>query len=106
VFYTWSGGNATSSPISLFAHAAIGRKAWFGWPENADIETMRNEWAAAPNLEARKAVAARLNKTMMDYVHDVKTGQWVGPVAYRGDRLRGLLQVPEVVPWWNVERYA
>jgi hypothetical protein len=39
-------------------------------------------------------------------VHDVKTGQWVQPAAYRGDRIRGLIQVPEVIPWWNVERYA
>lgn len=106
VFYTWSGGNATSSPISLFAHAAIGKKAWFGWPENPAIETMRNEWAAAPDLASRKAVASRINREMMAYVHDVKTGQWVSPVAYRGDRLRNLVQVPEVVPWWNVERYA
>ncbi|NDE73079.1 MAG: hypothetical protein EB064_04045, partial [Betaproteobacteria bacterium] len=64
------------------------------------------EWAYAPNLEARKGVTSRLNKTMMDYVHDVKTGQWVQPAAYRGDRIRGLIQVPEVIPWWNVERYA
>ena len=106
VFYTYSGGNAASSPISLFAHAAIGRKGWFGWPENAAIETMRTEWASAPTLEARKAVAARLNRTMIDYVHDIKTGQWVAPVAYRGDRLRNFVQVPEVIPWWNVERYA
>ena len=90
----------------MFAHAAIGKKAWFGWPENADIEKMRTEWAYAPNLDARKGVARRINKTMMDYVHDVKTGQWVQPAAYRGDRIRGLIQVPEVIPWWNVERYA
>ena len=106
VFYTWSGGNAASSPISLFAHAATGRKAWFGWPENAAIEQMRNEWAAAATLEARRAVASRLNRTMIEYVHDIKTGQWVSPVAYRGDRLRNFVQVPEVIPWWNVERYA
>jgi len=67
---------------------------------------MRNEWAAAPTPESRKAIAARLNRTMMEYVHDVKTGQWMAPVAYRADRLRGMLAVPEVITWWNVERYA
>ncbi len=106
VFYTWGGGNATANPIALSAHAANGTKAWFGWPDNAVTEQMRTEWSAAPTLEARRAVVQRLNKHMMDYVHDVKTGQWVGPVAYRGDRLRGLIQVPEIIPWWNVERYA
>jgi peptide/nickel transport system substrate-binding protein len=106
VFFTYGGGNATASPINLFGHAATGRNAWFGWPENALNEQLRNEWAAAPTLETRKAVARRLNRNMIDYVHDVKTGQWVAPVAYRSDRLRGLLAVPEVIPWWNVERYA
>ena len=106
VFYTWGGGNATANPIALSAHAATGRKAWFGWPENALNEQLRTEWSAAPTLAARRAVAQRLNRNMMDYVHDVKTGQWVGPVAYRSDRLRGLLAIPEIIPWWNVERYA
>ena len=106
VFYTFSGGNSAASPISLFAHAAIGRKGWFGWPENALNEQLRNEWAAAPSLEARRAVAQRLNRNQIEYVHDIKTGQWVAPVAYRGDRLRNFVQIPEAIPWWNVERYA
>lgn len=106
VFYTYSGGNATSSPIALSAHAATGRKAWFGWPESAKIEEMRTEWAYAQGLPARKAVAAKLNREMIEYVHDVKTGQWTQPAAYRGDRIRGILPIPEVIPWWNVERYA
>jgi peptide/nickel transport system substrate-binding protein len=90
----------------LFAHAAVGRKGWFGWPENPAIEKMRDEWAAAPSLEARRAIASRLNRTMIDYVHDIKTGQWSSPAAYRADRLRGFVHIPEAIPWWNVERYA
>ena len=68
----------------------------------------RSLWADARKrfMLNKAAVASRLNKTMMDYVHDVKTGQWVGPAAYRGDRLRGILPVPESLPWWNVERFA
>jgi peptide/nickel transport system substrate-binding protein len=106
VFFTWGGGNATANPIALSAHAATGKTAWFGWPDNPQTETMRTEWSAAPTLAARRAIAQRMNKHMMDYVHDIKTGQWVGPVAYRADRLRGLIQVPEIIPWWGVERYA
>jgi peptide/nickel transport system substrate-binding protein len=104
VFFTWGGGNATANPIALSGHAATGRKGWFGWPENAEVEKLRTEWSAAPTLEARRAVAARLNRVMIDYVHDIKTGQWVGPVAYRGDKIKGLIAVPEIIPWWNVER--
>jgi peptide/nickel transport system substrate-binding protein len=104
VFFTWGGGNATSNPIALSAHAATGRKAWFGWPESADVERLRTEWSAAATQEARRAVAARMNRVMMEYVHDIKTGQWVGPVAYRADKIKGLIAVPEIIPWWNVER--
>ena len=104
VFFTWGGGNSTASPINLFGHAATGQNAWFGWPQNDLHETLRNEWAAAANLEARREITRRMNKNMFDYVHDIKTGQWVAPVAYRADRMKGMLAVPEVVPWWNVER--
>ncbi|MBL8839020.1 MAG: ABC transporter substrate-binding protein [Alphaproteobacteria bacterium] len=105
IFFTWGGGNSTASPINLFAHAATGQNAWFGWPENALNEQLRNEWAAAPDLATRRAVAQRLNRNMFEYVHDIKTGQWFGPAAYRSDRLRGVLPVPEIgPPWWNIER--
>jgi peptide/nickel transport system substrate-binding protein len=104
VFFTWGGGNATSSPISLTGHAANGDKAWFGWPANELHEQLRNEWAAAPTVEARREVTRRMNRNMLEYVHDIKTGQWTQPAAYRSDRLKGILPVPEVIPWWNVER--
>ena len=104
VFFTWGGGNATSSPISLTGHAANGEKAWFGWPSNELHEQLRTEWATAPTLEARRDVVRKMNRNMMAYVHDVKTGQWTQPAAYRSDRLKGILPVPEVIPWWNVER--
>lgn len=106
IFATSGGGNSNANPIAQFAHAANGRKGWYGWPENALHEQLRNEWAAAPTLEARRVVTQRMNRNMMDYVHDIKTGQWVRQVAYRGDRLRGFLPIPEIISWWNVERYA
>jgi peptide/nickel transport system substrate-binding protein len=106
VFYTWAGGTSAANPIALSADAATGTKGWFGWPENAKTEELRTEWAAAPTLDARREVTRRLNRHMLDYVHDVRTGQWTQPQAIRADRLRGFIAVPEIIPWWNVERYA
>jgi hypothetical protein len=38
-------------------------------------------------------------------VHDIKMGQWVQPAAYRSDRLRNIIHVPEISPpWWNAEK--
>jgi peptide/nickel transport system substrate-binding protein len=102
IFITWAGGNATSNPIALAAHAATGDKGWFGWPSNAKQEELRNEWASAPTMDARREAARKLQANALDYVHHVQIGQWVAPVAYR-DRVKGLLPVPEVLPFWNVE---
>lgn len=102
IFITWAGGNSVASPIALAAHAATGDKAWFGWPSNAKQEDLRNEWAAAPTLPERREVAKKLQANAYSYVHHVQIGQWVAPVAYR-DRVKGLLPVPEVLPFWNIE---
>jgi peptide/nickel transport system substrate-binding protein len=102
IFITWAGGNSVASPIALAAHAATGDKAWFGWPSNETQEQLRNEWAAAPTLEARREVAKKLQHNAYSYVQHVQIGQWVSPVAYR-DRVKGLLPVPEVLPFWNIE---
>ncbi|MFY7961166.1 MAG: ABC transporter substrate-binding protein, partial [Elsteraceae bacterium] len=76
---------------------------WFGWPSDAKHEELRNKWAAAPTLEARKAVARELQQNAWDFVPHLYFGQWVQPAAYRAN-LRGMLPVPEIVPWWNVEK--
>jgi peptide/nickel transport system substrate-binding protein len=102
IFVTWAGGNATSSPIALAAHAATGDRGWFGWPENERQEELRDAWAAAPDLDARREVARQLQENFYDYVHHIPYGQWVAPVAYR-DNVTGLLPVPEVLPFWNID---
>jgi peptide/nickel transport system substrate-binding protein len=103
IFITWSGGNAMGNPILLAAHAATGDKAWFGWPSDAKQEELRTKWALAPTLEERKAVARELQANAWNFVPQLYYGQWVQPVAMRKN-LRGLLPVPEIVPWWNAEK--
>ena len=105
VFITWGGGNATANPISLLAHAANGDKAWFGWPSNELHEKLRDEWAAATTLEARKAVTDKMQANAWDFVQHVYLGQWVQPVAYRKS-LSGIVPIPEVIPFWNIEKKA
>lgn len=106
VFFTYGDGNGYANPIVAITHAANGQNAWFGWPENALHEQLRDEWAMAPTPEARREVARRLNRNMFDYVHDIKTGQWIQPAAYRGDRMRGLQAMPQIQPWWTAERFG
>jgi peptide/nickel transport system substrate-binding protein len=103
IFITSGGGTATAHPINLAAHAANGEKGWFGWPENAKQEELREKWAQAETLEQRQAVARELQDNAWTYVHHLYFGQWIQPAAHRTN-IRGVLPVPEIIPWWNVEK--
>jgi peptide/nickel transport system substrate-binding protein len=105
IFITWASGHAFDNPIGLAAHAANGEAAWFGWPKDEAQEKMRDEWAAAPTLEERKAVAKRIQENAWNYVPMATLGQWTPPVAYRTS-LKGILPMPEIVPFWNIDKTA
>ena len=103
IFITSAGGPAVGNPIALAGHAATGERGWFGWPSDEKHEVLRNKWASAPDLASRKAAARELQQNAWDFVPHLYFGQWVQPAAYRAN-LRGLIPVPEIVPWWNVEK--
>ncbi len=103
IFITWSGAAAVGSPILLSAHAANGDKAWFGWPSDAKQEELRDKWALADTLDARKAVARELQANAWTFIPQLYYGQWVQPAAMRKN-LNGVLPVPEIIPWWHVEK--
>ena len=102
VFYTWSGGNATSSPISLFAHAAIGKKAWFGWPTSERIEQLRLDWFNATSLEAQKKICSELQLQVFEDVPYVPLG-----ATYQVSALRkGWVDFQEQMPLFYTLRKA
>jgi peptide/nickel transport system substrate-binding protein len=103
IFITWGGGASFGNPIALAGHAANGRDGWFGWPEDALHEELRNEWAQASGVEAQLEVATRMQENVWNFVPHVILGQWVAPVAYRAN-LQGVLKIPEIIPFWNIER--
>jgi peptide/nickel transport system substrate-binding protein len=103
IFITWAGAAAVGNPIALAGHAANGDKGWFGWPSDEQNEKLRDKWAAAPNEAAQKAVAREIQENAWNFVPHVWLGQWVAPVAYRAN-LRGVLAIPEIVPFWNMEK--
>lgn len=103
IFITWASGHAFDNPIGLSAHAANGEEAWFGWPSDFDHEAYRDEWAAAPTFEERKAVAEKLQENAWNFTPMAVLGQWTPPVAYRSD-LTDIIAMPEVVPFWNMKK--
>lgn len=103
IFITSSSTAAIGNPIILVAHAATGEKAWFGWPSDAKQEELRNKWAAAETLDERKAIARELQANAWTFIPQLYYGQWIQPAAHRTN-IRGILPIPEIIPWWNVEK--
>ena len=104
IFITGTTVLGSSSPVS---HVALGmgcEKAWFGWPCDAKLEEMRQAWGLAPDLAALKKIAVDISKRAYEVVPYVSFAQWVNPVAYRDDKIAGVVPVPSVPPMWNIEK--
>jgi peptide/nickel transport system substrate-binding protein len=104
IFITGTTVLTSSSPIT---HTSIGMgcdKAWFGWPCDQKFEDLRKQWAFASDIDTRKKLAVELSKRAYEQVPYISFAQWRNPVAYRGDKISGVLSVPSVPPMWNIEK--
>jgi peptide/nickel transport system substrate-binding protein len=103
IFITYGGGFDFSDPIMLIALACDGKKGWFGWPEDADYEKLRTQWAEADTLAQRQDIAKKMQAAAWDFVPSVMLGSWTQPAAMRTN-VHGFLTNPDVIPFWNVTK--
>jgi len=96
MFHTWESGSDSASPVNILLRTN-GDKAWFGWPDNADIERDIAAWYDAKMLQEEKAIVARINKASMEYVTYIPTGFYLGYQAWRTS-LEGVSNGP--LPWF------
>jgi peptide/nickel transport system substrate-binding protein len=79
-----------------------GAAAWFGWPSDDRIETLRAAWMVAPTLAERQALAADIQRRAFEVVPYVPLGKYVTSTAIRRN-LTGLIEAPAIL-MWNVEK--
>ena len=84
-FITQIEGVAASTPGGHFALRGSGAKAWFGWPDDPELERLRTAWFDAPDLAAQKAVAEQLQRRALETVPCIPLGQLFQPTAFRSD---------------------
>ena len=104
IFITGTTVLNSANPVT---HVAIGMgcdKAWFGWPCDKQFEDLRRDWAFAHDTATRKKLAVALSRRAYDQVPYVSFAQWRNPVAYRSDKLSGVITMPSVPPMWNIEK--
>jgi peptide/nickel transport system substrate-binding protein len=75
-------------------------KALFGWPCDAEIEKLRDQYARATDPAEQKAIAEAIQVRETEAVTHIPLGQWFLPSAMR-KTVDGVLPAPAPV-FWNV----
>src|SRR5262245_36435127 len=102
MFHTWHAGADCATPASYVAVRGNGEKAWFGWPDSAEVEKEVAAWFAAKDLAEEKAVIGRINKAAMEDVVYIPTGFYYGYQAWRSN-VSGVVGGP--IPFfWGVAK--
>ena len=104
IFFTnWVGADVVN-PVANVSVGGRGKNGgWFGWPENAKIEAMRDAFARSSSPEEQKKIAADIQKENYDQVIYIPLGQFLIPSAWRKS-LTGVLDGPATPIFWNVDK--
>ena len=101
-FTTALDGMTINNPGSNFALRGSGAKAWFGWPNDEKLESLRASWFDAPDLKAQKAIAEQVQLQALQTVPYVPLGQIFQPTAFRSN-IQGHVNGPFAL-FWSVHR--
>jgi peptide/nickel transport system substrate-binding protein len=100
VIHTTSSGQSLTMPVFHLFLRANGANAWFGWPDDAEIERLRGAWINADGPAESRSIAEQLNKRAMEVMSYVPLGYYWQPSAWRRN-LTGVFRAPATV-FWNI----
>ena len=101
MFITGFAGLDLSSPAGDLPLRGNGGGSWFGWPNDPQMEDLRNAWFAAPDLAAQKKIGAEMQAHAFDSVPYYPLGFAYQPTGFRKE-ITGMLD--GFVIFWNVRR--
>jgi peptide/nickel transport system substrate-binding protein len=84
-FNTALDGVTVSNPGGNFALRGNGQKAWFGWPTDERLESLRDAWFDAPDLGSQKAITEQIQLRALETLPYIPLGQIFQPTAFRSD---------------------
>ena len=98
IIHTTSSGQSLTLPVFHLFLRANGANAWFGWPDDPQIERLRGEWVEADSDADRLRLAQALNRRAMEFMHYLPLGYYWQPSAWNR-RLTGVSRAPATVFW-------
>jgi peptide/nickel transport system substrate-binding protein len=101
-FHTYAIAADILNPISTNWMVADPAKAWFGWPNDPEMEKLRDSYARETDPAKAKALALAVQNRAIETAQYGWLGMWYGPGAARAN-VKGWLQAPVTV-LWNIEK--
>lgn len=98
--HTTSSGQSLTMPVFHLFLRANGPNAWFGWPDDPEIERLRGAWVEAAEEPERVQIAQALNRRAMEVMAYIPLGYYWQPSAWRRN-LTGVFRAPATV-FWNI----
>jgi peptide/nickel transport system substrate-binding protein len=96
-FITQIEGVAACTPGVSFEPRGTGAKAWFGWPDDEELERLRTAWFDAPDLPAKKTIAEKVQACALETLPCIPLGQLFQPTAFRSDIRHIVSGIPAVL---------
>ena len=104
LFVTTSSGVSALNPALNTWLGAGCDKANIGWPCDEEMDKLRAEFAFAKTVDERKALSKKIQAKAIELVPYISFGQWTQPLAYRSDKLSGIVPVTGLPVFWNIEK--
>ena len=102
IIHTTSSGQSLALPVFHLFLRANGDNAWFGWPNDPEIERLRNAWTESQTLADQKSIAEALNRRAMEVLPYIPLGFYWQPSAWRRN-VTGAFRAP-VTAFWNMAK--
>lgn len=98
---------AAPDVLNPVAHVTLNGKGkeggWFGWPDDAKMEELRDKFARATSADEQKKIAAEIQTRVYEQVTYLPLGQYTQPSAWRKS-LTGVLGGPATPVFWNIDK--
>ena len=100
VYHTYWSGLDQFTPAGHAFLRANGKSAGPGWPNSPELESLRDQWFAATDLAAQKAIATKMQLQAFQDVPYIPLGQVLTFTAYRKPVTGVLKGIPV---FWNIQ---
>ncbi|WP_407654354.1 ABC transporter substrate-binding protein [Bradyrhizobium prioriisuperbiae] len=104
MFFTNWGIADIMNPIVSAPLNSRGRKgAWVGWPDDPQMEELRDAFARAGSSDDQKIIASKIQARTFEQVTYIPLGQYFAPSVWHKE-LTGVLDGPATPVFWNMDK--